>query len=246
MNLQGMTAMVTGASRGIGRAIALVLAERGARVYLAARSTQALDRLAEEISQRGGKADIAGMDVSNLEEVRETLRTILQQTSRLDILVNNAGMRRDKLLVRLKKEDWQDVLDVNLMGSFFCMQQVLPAMSRARYGRIVNISSVVGFTGNPGQANYAAAKAGLIGLTKSAAREYATRGITVNAVAPGLIESEMTAGMEDKAFQQAVQLIPAGRPGTTEEVAEAVGFLVSPNAGYITGQVLHVNGGMYL
>ncbi len=246
MNLQDMTAMVTGASRGIGRAIALNLAAKGANVYLAARNEEALNQLAHEIREQGGQARAVRMDVSSPEGVKETVGSILREASRVHILINNAGMQRDKLLVRLKKEDWQEVLDVNLMGTFFCMQQVIPAMSKARYGRIVNLSSVVGFTGNPGQANYAAAKAGILGLTKSAAREYATRGITVNAVAPGLIESEMTAGMEGKAFQQALQLIPAGRPGTSEEVAEAVAFLASREAGYITGQVLHVNGGMYL
>lgn len=245
MNLEGMIAVVTGSSRGIGKAIALNLSERGAFVHLTARSLEALEQVAEEIRNRGGSASVVSMDVGDPSHVKEAVQSILKQSSRIDILVNNAGMRRDKLLVRLRRQDWQDVLDVNLSGPFYCLQQILPAMSRARYGRIVNISSVVAFTGNPGQANYAAAKAGILGLTRSVAREYASRGITVNAVAPGLVETEMVSGVGIEAYREILQHIPMGRPGTVEDVAHTVNFLVSREAGYITGQVIHVNGGMY-
>ncbi len=245
MSMEGMVALVTGASRGIGKAIAMALGDRGVGVYLASRNSDALESVAEEIRSKGGNAWTARMDVQDPEEVSTTIRSILKETSRIDILVNNAGVRQDKLLVRLRPEDWQQVLDVNLSGSFYCLQQVLPAMSRQRYGRIVNITSVVAFSGNPGQANYGAAKAGIVGLTRSAAREYASRGITINAVAPGLIETEMISGLGDKAYQGILQQIPMGRLGTPEEVAHTVLYLASPETGYITGQVIHVNGGMY-
>jgi 3-oxoacyl-[acyl-carrier protein] reductase len=207
---------------------------------------QALESVAEEIRGRGGKAVAVSMDIRDKEDVARATKEILQQTPKIDILVNNAGLRNDRLLVRTGDEAWQEVLETNLSGTFFCMRQVIPAMSRKRYGRIVNITSVVGFTGNVGQANYAAAKAGIVGLTKSASREYARRGITVNAVAPGFIETAMASSLENKVREQIREHIPMGRLGTAEEVANTVAFLVSPEASYITGQVLHVNGGLYV
>ena len=186
------------------------------------------------------------MDIRDNMDITRAVKKILGETSRIDILVNNAGLRNDKLLVRTGEEEWREVLETNLSGTFFCMRQVIPAMSRKRYGRIVNITSVVGFTGNVGQANYAAAKAGIVGLTKTAAREYARRGITVNAVAPGFIETSMASSMEEEARELIRAQIPMARLGSAEEVADAVTFLVSPKASYITGQVLHVNGDLYV
>lgn len=246
MRLKGQVALVTGASRGIGRAVARRLAGAGARVYLAARDEAALNAVAGEIREEGGDARGARMDLRDPEEVQRVVRDILEGDGRIDVLVNNAGLRRDKLLVRIRPEDWEDVLAVNLTGAFHCLRNVVTGMSRQRYGRIVNVTSVVAFTGNAGQANYAAAKAGLVGLTKSAAREYASRGVTVNAVAPGFVETEMLAGMEARARQEIMGHIPLGRIGSAEEVAHAVAFLCAPEAGYITGQVLHVNGGLYV
>lgn len=246
MTLEGQIGLVTGASRGIGKAIAMALCARGARVYLCSRDREALEGVKEEITKRNGQAAVAAMDIRDSQDVARTVKGILDETSRIDILVNNAGYRRDKLLARTGESEWQDVLQTNLSGTFFCMRQVIPAMSRKRHGRVVNITSIVGFTGNVGQANYAAAKAGIVGLTKTAAREYATRGVTVNAVAPGFIETAMASSLEEKYREQIRAQIPMGRLGTPEEVAGTVAFLASPEAGYITGQVLHVNGGLYV
>lgn len=246
MRLEGQIGLVTGASRGIGRAIAMALCGQGAKVYLCSRNLEPLEAVAQEIKDLHGQAVPACMDIRDMKDVARTVKEILDETSRIDILVNNAGLRNDKLLVRTGEEDWQEVIETNLSGTFFCMRQVIPAMSRKRYGRIVNITSVVGFTGNVGQANYAAAKAGMVGLTKTAAREYARRGITVNAVAPGFIETAMASSLEEKVREQIREHIPMGRLGSAEEVADAVAFLVSPKASYITGQVLHVNGGLYV
>ena len=244
--LEGQIGIVTGASRGIGKAIALALSARGASVYLCSRDEVALQAVAGEIRNRGGQAAVVPVDIRDNEDVARAVKEILEKTPRIDILVNNAGLRRDKLLVRTGAEEWQEVIETNLSGTFFCMRQVIPAMSRKRYGRVVSITSVVGFTGNVGQANYAAAKAGIVGLTKTAAREYARRGITVNAVAPGFIETAMASSLEEKVREQIREHIPMGRLGTAEEVADTVAFLVSPAASYITGQVLHVNGGLYV
>lgn len=246
MKLEGQIALVTGASRGIGKAIAMTLSGRGAKVYLCSRNLEPLKSVEQEVRGRDGLATALRMDIRDHKDVARAVKEILSETSRIDILVNNAGLRNDNLLVRTKNEEWQEVLETNLSGTFFCMRQVIPAMSRKRYGRIVNISSVVGFTGNVGQANYAAAKAGIVGLTKTGAREYAKRGITVNAVAPGFIDTAMASSLEEKVREQIREHIPMGRLGSAEEVANTVAFLVSPEASYITGQVLHVNGGLYL
>jgi 3-oxoacyl-[acyl-carrier protein] reductase len=246
MNLEGQIALVTGASRGIGKAIAMALSAQGARVYLCSRNMEALEAVAQEIRGRDGQAAAVRMDIRDSKDVSRAVKEILGETSRVDILVNNAGLRNDKLLVRTGDEEWREVLETNLSGTFFCMRQVIPAMSRKRYGRIVNITSVVGFTGNVGQANYAAAKAGIVGLTKTAAREYARRGITVNSVAPGFIETAMASSLEEEVRELIRGQIPMARLGSAEEVADAVTFLVSPQASYITGQVLHVNGGLYV
>ncbi|MEW6440913.1 MAG: 3-oxoacyl-[acyl-carrier-protein] reductase [bacterium] len=238
-------ALVTGASRGIGKAIAEALCAKGARVYLCARNLEAVTAAAREISCGGGAAVGLQMDVGRPDEVKSGIQAILREAGRIDILVNNAGIRRDKLLVRTQDCEWQEVLDANLSGSFYCTRQAIAAMSRQRYGRIVNVGSVVAFTGNAGQANYAAAKAGLVGLTRSAAREYASRGVTINLVAPGFIETDMITSLPEPVRRQILAAIPMGRLGSPREVADTVAFLASPEAGYITGQVLHVNGGLY-
>jgi 3-oxoacyl-[acyl-carrier protein] reductase len=244
--LEGQIGLVTGASQGIGKAIAMALSARGARVYLCSRNEEALQEVAREIEGRGGQAVAATMDISDNKDVARAVKGILGETSRIDILINNAGCRNDKLLARTGEEEWKEVLETNLSGTFFCLRQVIPAMSRKRYGRVVNITSVVAFTGNVGQANYGASKAGIVGLTKTAAREYARRGVTVNAVAPGFIDTAMASSLEDAVQEQIREHIPMGRLGTPEEVADAVTFLASPEAGYITGQVVHVNGGLYV
>ena len=215
-------------------------------MYLCSRDLDALRSVAQEIRGRNGEAVAVRMDIRQDDDVARAVKEILAEASRIDILVNNAGLRNDNLLVRTKNEAWQEVLETNLSGTFFLMRRVIPAMSRRRYGRIVNITSVVGFTGNVGQANYAAAKAGIVGLTRTGAREYAKRGITVNAVAPGFIDTAMASSLEENVREQIRENIPMGRLGTAEEVANTVAFLVSPEASYITGQVVHVNGGLYV
>lgn len=239
-------ALVTGASRGIGKAIARRLALDGADLVLAARSRDQLEELGEELKAEGRRVLCLTLDVSDAEQVHRIAPRIQEEFDRLDILVNNAGVTRDGLLMRMKDEEWDTVLSTNLDGAFYLTRRLLPMMLRRRYGRIINIVSVVALTGNPGQANYAASKAALIGLTKSLAREVATRNITVNAVAPGLIETDMTASLGEKVRAEMLKSIPVGRPGSPEEVARGVRFLASPDSGYITGHVLHVNGGMYM
>lgn len=239
-------ALVTGASRGIGRACALELAKAGAKVALAARQVDKLEEVAAEIRAAGGEAFVTAIDLAAQESIRTAVSTVAKEFGRIDILVNNAGMTRDGLALRMKADDWNMVLQTNLTGAFFCIQQVISPMMRERWGRIVNISSVVGESGNAGQANYVASKAGLIGLTKSLAQELGSRNITVNAVAPGFIETDMTAVLKDDHKAKITEAIPLGRIGTALEVAAAVRFLCGEDASYITGNVIDVNGGMYM
>jgi 3-oxoacyl-[acyl-carrier protein] reductase len=245
-SLKDKVAVVTGASQGIGRDTALALAQAGAKVVLAARNEEKLAALASEIVAAGGESLAVKMDVADAEQVKAGFKQVIERFGRLDILVNNAAVTRDGLAMRMKKEDWEAVLQTNLTGAHFCIQQALPTMMKARAGRIINISSVVAQSGNAGQANYVAAKAGLIGLTKAIAIEIASRGITVNAVAPGFIETPMTDVLADKVKEELKTRIPLGRMGSPRDVASAIVFLASDEAGYITGHVLNVNGGMHL
>jgi 3-oxoacyl-[acyl-carrier protein] reductase len=244
--LDGKVALVTGASRGIGRGIAQALAAAGATVVAGARDEAKLAELVAEIAALGGKAVPLAIDVASRASVERAVAKLLGDHGRLDQLVNNAGITRDTLLLRMKQEQWDDVLATNLTGAFLTTQAALRPMLKQRWGRIVNIASVVGLAGNPGQANYAASKAGLIGFTKAVAREVASRGITVNAVAPGFIETDMTAAMTDKAREAVAAAIPMGRIGSAADVAQAVVFLASETAAYITGQVLAVDGGFHM
>lgn len=245
-NLNDKVAVVTGASQGIGRDTALALAEAGAKVAVAARNEEKLAALAKDIASSGGEALAVRMDVAEAEQVKAGFKTIVEKFGRLDILVNNAAVTRDGLALRMKPEDWDVVIRTNLTGAHFCVQQALGTMMRARAGRIINIASVVAKMGNAGQVNYVAAKAGLIGLTKAIAVEIASRNITVNAVAPGFIETPMTDVLPDKVKEELKTRIPLGRMGSGRDVAAAVVFLASDEAGYITGHVLDVNGGLYL
>jgi len=244
--MNGQVALVTGASRGIGQAISLKLAAEGIFVIATATTDTGAEATVAAILAQGGAAKAVRLDVANSAEVEALIKNIAAEHGRLDILVNNAGITKDGLMMRMKDSDWDSVLDTNLKGSFNCMREASKIMTKARYGRVVNISSVVGEMGNPGQANYCASKAGLFGLTKSAARELAKRNITVNAVAPGFIETDMTAALPEKGREALLQSIPMERLGSADDIANAVFFLVSPQAAYITGQVLSVNGGMYM
>lgn len=244
MRLAKKTAIVTGASRGIGRSIAMVLAEQGASVVLAGRNSALLEQVAQEIRSKGGQASPVTCDVTVNADVDRLINQGLSDFGRIDILVNNAGITQDTLLMRMSEEEWDSVLDTNLGSVFRCTKAVLRPMLRQRSGRIISISSVVGLTGNPGQANYAASKAGLLGFTKSLAREVASRGITVNAVAPGYVDTDMTAVLGADQQQKLLEGIPLGRMGRPEDIAHAVAFLASDEAGYITGQTLVVDGGL--
>jgi len=246
MSLTGRVALVTGASQGIGRACALRLAKDGAAVAVAARNQQKLNELVGEISTAGGKAAAFPVDVGDEEQIKSAVKAVIAQFGKIDILVNNAGITRDQLVMRMKRADWDAVLQTNLTSAYLCIQQVIGSMLKQRWGRIVNITSVFGQMGQAGQANYAASKAGLIGLTMAIAREVGSRNITCNAIAPGFIETAMTAVLSDEFKQGAVKQIPLGRVGTTEDIAGAVAFLASDDAAYITGHVLNVNGGMLM
>jgi 3-oxoacyl-[acyl-carrier protein] reductase len=246
MGLAGQVSLVTGASRGIGRAIAKALAGAGATVCLGARDEGKLAEAVGEIQAVGGKAVAVRLDVADRTSVEAAFEAILGEHGRIDHLVNNAGITRDNLVLRMKAADWDDVLTTNLTGVFHCTQLALRPMIKQRSGRIVNVTSVVGVTGNAGQANYAASKAGVIGFTKAVAREVASRGITVNAVAPGFIETDMTAAMTEKAREAVSGAVPLGRVGRPEDVAGAVVFLCSEAASYITGQILGVDGGFHM
>lgn len=246
MNLEGRVALVTGASQGIGKACALVLAEAGADVGLGSRNLEKLKQVAGEIEREGRRALVVSLDVSNPESVKAAVAKVLEAWGKIEILVNNAGITRDNLVMRMKAEDWQTVLQTNLDGAYHCIRAVLPGMIRQRYGRIINITSVVAQAGNPGQANYIASKAGLIGLTKAVASEVGSRNITVNAVSPGFIATPMTEKLPEATRQKILGMVPLGRMGTDREVAHAVKFLASEEAGYITGHVLNINGGMYM
>jgi 3-oxoacyl-[acyl-carrier protein] reductase len=245
LDLSGKVAVVTGASRGIGRTIAIRLATQGAVVIAAARGDNAA-ATAAEIVGAGGKAESATLDVTDAVSIESAIARVLERHGRIDVLVNNAGITRDQLMLRMKRDDWDQVIATNLTSAFSCVQAVVKPMVKQRSGRIVSISSVVGQMGNAGQANYAAAKAGLIGFSKALARELASRNITVNVVAPGLIETDMTRALAEKTHVDWASQIPAGRIGTPDDVAAAVSFLASDEASYITGHVLAVNGGMYM
>jgi 3-oxoacyl-[acyl-carrier protein] reductase len=246
MSFSQRVALVTGASQGIGRTCALRLAKDGVAVALAARNQEKLNELVNEITAAGGKASAFALDVAEEDQVKPAVKAAIAQFGKIDILVNNAGITRDQLVMRMKRADWDAVLQTNLTSAYLCIQNVIPSMLKQRWGRIINISSVFGQMGQAGQANYAASKAGLIGLTMAIAREVGSRNITCNAIAPGFIETAMTAVLSEELKQSAVKQIPLGRVGTPEDVASAVAFLASDEASYITGHVLNVNGGMLM
>jgi len=246
MSLAGHVALVTGASQGIGRACALKLASAGAAVAAAARNQEKLNQLVSEITAAGGQAAAFPLDVGDEEQIKSTVKSAIAQFGKIDILVNNAGITRDQLVMRMKRADWDSVLQTNLTSAYLATQQVIGSMLKQRWGRIINITSVFGQMGQAGQANYAASKAGLIGLTMAIAREVGSRNITCNAVAPGFIETAMTAALSEDFKQTAVKQIPLGRVGSVDDVAAAVEFLSSEGASYITGHVLNVNGGLLM
>lgn len=247
MSLANKIALVTGGSRGIGKAIVLELAKSGAHVAINfAGNREAAEQVAQEVEALGRKSMLLQANVADSTAVQAMVKQVIDQFGQIDILVNNAGITRDNLMMRMKEEEWDDVLNINLKGVFNCTKAVTRQMMKQRSGRIINISSVVGAMGNAGQANYAAAKAGVIGLTKSAARELASRGITVNAVAPGFITTDMTAVLDEEIIKQLTAQIPLSRLGQPEDIAKAVRFLASDEASYMTGQTLHIDGGMYM
>jgi len=246
MSLSGRVALVTGASQGIGRTCALKLAAQGATVAAVARNQEKLDELVKEITAAGGKASAYALDVANEDQIKTVFKDAIAQLGKIDILVNNAGITKDTLIMRMKRADWDAVINTNLTSAYLCTQQVISSMLKQRWGRIINITSVFGQTGQAGQANYASSKAGLIGLTMALAREVASRNITCNTVAPGFIETSMTSTLSEELKQTALKMIPLGRVGTPGDVANAVAFLASEEASYITGHVLNVNGGMLM
>jgi 3-oxoacyl-[acyl-carrier protein] reductase len=246
MSLSGHVAFVTGASQGIGRACAIRLAKEGAAVAVAARNQEKLNELVQQITASGGQAAAFALDVADEEQIKTSIKAAISQFGKIDILVNNAGITRDQLVMRMKRADWDAVLQTNLTSAYLCVQQVISSMLKQRWGRIINVTSIFGQMGQAGQANYAASKAGLIGLTMAIAREVGSRNITCNAVAPGFIETAMTEVLGDEFKQSAVKQIPLGRVGATDDIAGAVAFLASDDASYITGHVLSVNGGMLM
>lgn len=246
MKLEGQNALITGAAQGIGKAVALGMAREGANVAIADVNIESAQITAQEVGALGVKSIALKLDVSNQENVINAFKSFTGEVGPLDILINNAGITRDGILLRMKEEDWNAVLNINLKGSFLCSKEAIKIMSKQRFGKIISISSVVAFMGNPGQANYSSSKAALIGLTKTIAREYASRGIRANAVAPGFIQTAMTDVLNDEVKDEMKKAIPLGQFGTPEDVTNAVIFLASKEADYITGQVIHVNGGMYM
>jgi len=246
MRLSGRIALVTGASQGIGRACAIKLAEAGATLAVVARSQEKLNEVVKQIGGQGGKAGAFVVDIGDEEQIKKAFKMALAEFGKIDILVNNAGITRDQLVMRMKRADWDAVIHTNLTSAYLCIQQVIGSMLKQRWGRIINITSIFGQMGQAGQANYASSKAGLIGLTMAIAREVGSRNITCNAVAPGFIETAMTAGLGEDLRQTALKNVPLGRLGTPEDVANAVAFLASEEASYITGHVLNVNGGMLM
>jgi 3-oxoacyl-[acyl-carrier protein] reductase len=245
--LENKTAVVTGASRGIGRAVAVKLASLGANIVLNYRSSiKSVEEVLEEIKAMGGKAVAVQGDVSSFAEAEKVIKAAVENFGSLDILVNNAGITKDGLLARMKEDDFDSVIETNLKGTFNCIRHATPIMMKQRCGKIINMTSVVGVAGNAGQINYSASKAGVIGITKSAAKELASRGITVNAIAPGFIQTDMTDALSDKVKEELLSTIPLRRLGQAEEVADLTAFLASDSAGYITGQVININGGMYM
>ena len=246
MKLSGKNALITGGAQGIGKSIALAMAKEGAGIGIADVNLESAQATADEIKALGVKSLALKLDVSNQENVIEASKTFKEEFGSLDILINNAGITKDTLLMRMKEEEWDAVLNINLKGSFLCSKEAIKIMAKQRAGKIVSISSVVAFMGNPGQVNYSSSKAGLIGLTKTIAKEYAGRGIRANAVAPGFIQTAMTDALSDEVKTEMHKAIPLGEFGTSEDVANAVIFLSSADSDYITGQVIHVNGGMYM
>jgi 3-oxoacyl-[acyl-carrier protein] reductase len=244
--MKGQTAIVTGGGRGIGKAIAETLARRGVNIAVVDVNLDIAKETSAELEKLGVKSIALKADVSNSSDVGSLFENSLKEFGRIEILINNAGITRDALLLRMKEEEWDAVLNINLKGTFLCSKEAVKVMSKQRYGRIISIASVVAFMGNPGQANYSASKAGIIGLTKTIAKEYASRGITANAIAPGFITTAMTEMLPENVKNEMLKAIPMSRFGTVEDVANAVVFFAAPEAGYITGHVIHVNGGMYM
>ncbi len=244
--MKGQTALITGGGRGIGKAIGESLAQRGVNIVVVDVNLEIAQEAARSLAQQGVKTSALQANVSQAPEVNSIFESAVKEFGKIEIVVNNAGITKDGLLLRMKEEDWDAVINVNLRGTFLCSKEAVRVMSKQRYGRIINIASVVAFMGNPGQVNYSASKAGIVGLTKTVAKEYASRGITANAVAPGFITTAMTDALPENVKQEMLKAIPMNRFGTIEDVAHAVVFLASPESAYITGQVIHVNGGMYV